>query len=116
MIASAGAGPLPLHHKIVNEKNLTEAIQYCLKTSAKTAAAEISERMRRESGVQTAVQSFHRNLPVDALRCDILPDQAAVWQYTIKSKKSPKKTVKLSDEAAYILVEQKNLDPKLLEL
>ncbi|PVH76638.1 glycosyltransferase family 1 protein [Cadophora sp. DSE1049] len=116
MIAAAGAGPLPLHHSIVNDQNLTEAIQYCLTPTAMTEAAAISERMKRESGVQTAVQSFHRNLPVDALCCDILPDQAAVWQYTSKSKKSPQKSIKLSDEAAFILVEQKKLDPKLLKL
>lgn len=81
-----------------------------------SAATEISEKMRQESGVQRAVESFHTNLPVDALRCDILPDQAAVWQYSSKSKKGSKKSVKLSDEAAFTLVEQKIIDPKFLKL
>jgi hypothetical protein len=116
MIATAGAGPLPLHHKSLNQDNLTQAIQYCLTPAAMSAAAEISERMRQESGVQRAVQSFHTNLPVDALRCDILPDQAAVWQYSSKSKKGPKNTMKLSEEAAFILVEHKKIDPKCLKL
>ncbi|EDO02434.1 hypothetical protein SS1G_04910 [Sclerotinia sclerotiorum 1980 UF-70] len=116
MIAAAGAGPLPIHHKSLNQGNLTEAIQYCLTTAAMSAAVEISQRMRQESGVQRAVQSFHTNLSVDTLRCDILLNQAAVWQYSSKSKNGPKKTIKLSDEAAFILVEHKKIDPKLLKL
>ncbi|KAH8752807.1 glycosyltransferase family 1 protein [Diaporthe sp. PMI_573] len=116
MIAAAGAGPLPLHHTSLNQENLTQAIEYCLTPAARSAAAEISEQMRRENGVQTAVQSFHTNLPVEALRCDILPDQAAVWHYRIKNKKGPKKYIKLSDEAAFELVERKKIDPKRLKL
>ncbi|EHL00492.1 putative Vacuolar protein sorting-associated protein 13C [Glarea lozoyensis 74030] len=72
--------------------------------------------MRRENGIQTAVRSFHTNLPVEALRCDVLPDQVAVWRYSIKSKKQPKKLIKLSDEAAFQLVERKKIDPKRLKL
>ncbi|TEY66031.1 hypothetical protein BOTCAL_0134g00020 [Botryotinia calthae] len=110
MIAAAGAGPLPLHYKSLNHDNLTQAIQYCLTPAVMSAAAEISERMRQESGVQRAVQSFHTNLPVDALRCDILPNQAA------QEQEGSKKATKLSDQAAFILVEHKKIDPKLLKL
>ncbi|KAF7880784.1 uncharacterized protein EAF01_011949 [Botrytis porri] len=116
MIAAAGAGPLPLHHKSLTQENLTQAIQYCLTPAAMSAATEISERMSQENGVQTAVQSFHTNLPVDALGCDILSDQAAVWQYSSNSKRGPKKPIKLCDEAAFILVEHKQIDPKHLKL
>jgi sterol 3beta-glucosyltransferase len=116
MIAAAGAGPLPIHHQTLNQENLTQAIQYCMTPAARTAAAEISEKMRRENGIQTAVRSFHTNLPVEALRCGILPDQVAVWRYSIKNKKQPKKYIKLSDEAAFELVERKKIDPKRLKL
>lgn len=116
MIAAAGAGPLPLHHKSLNQDNLAQSIQYCLTSAARSAAAEISKKMRQESGVQRAVQSFLTNLPVDALRCDILPEQAAVWRYSNKGKKGPKKTMKFSDEAAFILVKHNIIDPKLLKL
>lgn len=111
MIAAARAGPQPIHHKLLDENNLAEAIRYCLTAEAVNAAAEISQKMRAENGVQTAAQSFHDNLPVDALRCDLLPDEVAVWLYT-KSKE----TFRLSDKAAFILTEHKNIDPKYLKL
>jgi sterol 3beta-glucosyltransferase len=90
MIAAAGSGPLPLHHTSLNQEKLTQAIEYCLKPAARSAASQISYQMKREDGVRTAVQSFHTDLPVEALRCDILPDVVAVWHYSIKDKKKPK--------------------------
>ncbi|KAH9212963.1 putative sterol glucosyltransferase [Leptodontidium sp. 2 PMI_412] len=113
MIAAAGAGPQPIHHKSLNETNLTEAIQYCLTPKAVNSAQEISHRMKAEDGVQTASQSFHQNLPVDALRCDILPEEPAVWLYAKSKSKTP---IKLSDKAAFILNERKKIDPKHLKL
>ena len=117
MIAAAHAGPQPIHHKQLTEQNLTEAIRYCLSSEAKSAAQGISSKMRRENGVKTAVNSFQINLPVDRMRCDILQDQTAVWQYCHKDKKSKEKTiVKLSDEAAFVLVESRKIDAKSLKL
>ncbi|KAH7378083.1 hypothetical protein BKA64DRAFT_714582 [Cadophora sp. MPI-SDFR-AT-0126] len=96
MIAAAGAGPLPLHHKSLNQDNLTQAIQYRLTLAAMSAAAEISESMRKK-----VVFRQRYNLST---------------QISHKSKKGPKKTIKLSDEATSILAEHKKIDPKLLKL
>ncbi|KAG4429362.1 hypothetical protein IFR05_015161 [Cadophora sp. M221] len=117
MISTARAGPQPIHHKSLNETNLTQAIQYCLTPEAVSAAQAISHKMKAENGIHTAAQSFHQNLPVDALRCDILPDEPAVWVYAISKSKSRSGTrMKLSDKAAFILNEHKKLDPKNLKL
>ncbi|GAM40538.1 hypothetical protein TCE0_039r12963 [Talaromyces pinophilus] len=113
MIAAARAGPSPIHHKSLNENNLAEAIRYCLTPEAVNAAAEISRKMKAESGIQAASRSFHCNLPVEALRCDLLPDEPAVWLYA-KSKK--KKPLKLSDKAAFILTENKKIEAKHFKL
>ncbi|PCG89322.1 UDP-glucuronosyl/UDP-glucosyltransferase [Penicillium occitanis (nom. inval.)] len=113
MIAAARAGPSPIHHKSLNENNLAEAIRYCLTPEAVNAAAEISRKMKAENGIQAASRSFHCNLPVEALRCDLLPDEPAVWLYA-KSKK--KKPLKLSDKAAFILTENKKIEAKHFKL
>jgi sterol 3beta-glucosyltransferase len=117
MIAAAAAGPQPIHHEALNEQNLTEAIRFCLSSEARSAAATIAARMRKEDGVTTAVNSFQINLPVDKMCCDLLPDQIAVWQVKHKNKKTKKMaTVKLSDEAAFVLVENKTIEAKHLQL
>ncbi|GME55126.1 uncharacterized protein LTHEOB_6358 [Neofusicoccum parvum] len=97
MIAAAGAGPVPIPQKKLNSDNLAEAIRFCLSDDAAQAALSISEKMKEESGVQAAVASFHKNLPLEKLSCDIFPDQPAVWRYT-KGKK-PMKLSKLATEA-----------------
>ena len=111
MIAAAQAGPQPIHNKSLNQENLAEAIQYCLTPQALNAAAEISRKMHMENGVTSAVKSFRENLPVEALSCDLVPEEPAVWLYA-RSKKS----LKLSDKAAFILTEQKKIDAKFLKL
>ncbi|RDW64603.1 hypothetical protein BP6252_10254 [Coleophoma cylindrospora] len=110
MVATAGAGPSPIAHKILNEENLVQAIEYCLTPQASRAAQQIAEKMRTENGVRTAVDSFHRHLPMEKLTCDILPDQPAVWTY-----KKSKKHMKLSKAAAQILMQQSKLDRKDLK-
>lgn len=97
MIAASGAGPIPIPQKKLNSDNLAEAIRYCLTPHASQAAYDISERMKMESGVQAAVASFHKNLPLERMSCDIFPDQPASWTYT-KGKK-PMKLSKLAAEA-----------------
>ena len=64
--------------------------------------------MSGENGVKEAVKSFHRNLPVKKMRCDLLPQQTAVWTYEMGDKYH----LKLSDEAAFILMERKELKMK----
>lgn len=113
MIAANQAGPSPIHHKSLNENNLAEAIRYCLTPKAKNAAAAISRKMKAENGVRAASRSFHCNLPVEALRCDLLPDEPAVWLYTKTKKKEP---LKLSDKAAFILTEKNKIEAQHFKL
>jgi sterol 3beta-glucosyltransferase len=102
MIAAAGAGPMPIAFKSLNSQNLADAIRFCLTPGAIQAAARISEMIASETGVQSAVASFHRNLPHAALPCDILPDQTAAWTY--KTDRGSKRVIKLSKVTAETLI------------
>ncbi|KAB2575364.1 hypothetical protein DBV05_g6052 [Lasiodiplodia theobromae] len=95
VVAAAKSGPPPIPHKTLNADNLARAIRYCLTAEAAAAARAISEKMRPESGVKRAVESFHANLPLADMRCGMLPDRQACWKI---------KKCKLSKEAAGILV------------
>ncbi|RBR07234.1 uncharacterized protein FIESC28_10733 [Fusarium coffeatum] len=110
MVANAGAGPHPIPHARLNVMNLSEAIGYCLSQKASDAARAIADRMAGETGVRAAVQSFHKQLPLERMLCDLLPSEPAVWLYT-KSKRP----IKLSRTAAEILLSTKTIDAKHLK-
>jgi len=110
MIASAGVGPEPIPPCRLTVEALAEAIRFCLQEEVREAARAVAEQMQHETGVKSAVESFHRNLDIEAIRCDILPDQAAVW-----SCKSGKKRVKISKLAAEAVIAQKPLFAKQLK-
>ncbi|GKZ63056.1 hypothetical protein AnigIFM49718_010787 [Aspergillus niger] len=112
MVAASGAGPKPIPYREVNANNLAEAIKFCLKHSTLSAARDMALKMRSESGVQAAVASFYRQLPLDKMKCQILPDQPVVWEY----KKSFFKPVYLSNIAAQVLLENGRIDPQHLNL
>jgi UDP:flavonoid glycosyltransferase YjiC (YdhE family) len=103
MISEAGAGPRPIPHKLLSGQNLFEAIQILLAPETKEAAQRISSQMANEQGVQ-AVQSFHANLPFEAIPCNILHGQPAAWMY----KKAP---IRLSKLAAQILIDNSVILP-----
>jgi hypothetical protein len=105
MVAKAGAGPEPIPHAGLNPENLASAIRYCLTPEAAAAAQEIAVKMKTESGVLAAVNSFHRNLPLDRMRCSIMPDQPAVWTY-----KKGKQSLNLSKAAVNILIEHQRIE------
>lgn len=111
MIAKAGAGPRPIHHKTLNADNLSQAIQFCLTDSAKTAAQRVSKAINAESGVDAAAASFHRHLPSKHLRCELLPDRPAAWTCC-----RGKKPIRLSKLAAQILVSEGQISAKHLSL
>lgn len=104
MIAEAGAGPRPIPHKLLSSRNLVDAIQFLLAPKTKQAAQNISSQMASERGVQAAVQSFHANLPFEAVPCHILHDQPAAWMY----KKAP---IRLCKFAAQILLDNSIISP-----
>ncbi|OWP00890.1 glycosyltransferase family 1 protein [Marssonina coronariae] len=111
MVAVAGAGPRPIEHKSLNAESLSRAIQVCLNPATILAAKKISEKMKDEDGVRAAVTSFHRNLPIQELNCDIIPRHPANWCW-----KNGMRTLKLSHRAASILVEHKKIEVGALKL
>ncbi|PMD56672.1 glycosyltransferase family 1 protein [Hyaloscypha bicolor E] len=111
MVFSAGAGPRPLDGKTLDASTLATAIETLLHPSTIQAANRISDRMRNESGIKSAVRSFHRNLPIREMHCDMVPRQPATWCW-----KKGKRTLKLSHRAASILVEHKKIEASSLEI
>jgi UDP:flavonoid glycosyltransferase YjiC (YdhE family) len=105
IVAAAGAGPTPIHHKQLTVEKLTGAIEMALKPSTQKKAQEIATKMQEESGVRDGVRSFHRHLNLNPLRCSICPDRPAVWRV--------KRTqIRLSAFAAAVLVETGRLKPE----
>lgn len=112
MVARAGAGPSPIPHSELDPDILASAIQFCLTQDAAEAAREIALKMQAESGVAAAVDSFHRNLPLDRMRCSIMPDQAAVWTYGLGKQKQ---RLILSKTAVNILIEHDKIDARQMK-
>lgn len=111
MVASAGAGPPPLSITGINAAAFVSAFETLLAPATLEAAAMISQKMSRENGVQEAVNSFHRHLPVKKLACDFIPSSPAVWQV-----KKGERTFKLSYESAKILIVNRRVDAGKLKL
>lgn len=104
IIARAGAGPKPIPYASLTFQRLSDAIQFCLTPQAIEAARKISVNMQWESGVTTAVESFHRNLPLNKMRCTLIPDQVATWKY-----RKGKKSLALSQAAVHVLIEHQKI-------
>lgn len=98
MVAAAGAGPKPIPQSSLSVDTLVDAIQFCLTPQAREAAQGIAAKMRTENGVKAAVASFHANLPVRELGCDIIKGQPAAWVYPVKNTR-----IRLSKVAAEVL-------------
>ncbi|KAF8864364.1 UDP-Glycosyltransferase/glycogen phosphorylase [Acephala macrosclerotiorum] len=111
MVAAAGAGPRPLDQKALSVSTLSRAIEFLLHPSTMQAAAQISSKMQHENGVKEAVKSFHRNLPVQQMNCDMLPRYPATWYW-----KRGKRILKLSQQAAAVLVEHKKIEASALRI
>lgn len=107
MVASAGAGPLPIPYKILTAEKVAAAIEILMAPATKVAAAKIARKMETENGVREAAASFHHNLPMDKMQCDFLPGKVACWSY-----KKGGKQFKLSYEAALVLIDEKLIDAK----
>ncbi|KAJ5923344.1 hypothetical protein N7454_008589 [Penicillium verhagenii] len=110
MVANAGAGPRPIPHESLTVHNLAKAIKFCLTPEAATAAQGLAAKMQAERGVDEAVKSFHRNLPLDRMRCMIIPDQVAVWKY-----QKGKRSLNLSKLAVQTLIEYSRIDTESLD-
>ncbi|KAK8141720.1 hypothetical protein G3M48_009998 [Beauveria asiatica] len=104
MVAASGAGPTPIPANQLNCTNLANAIRFCHTSAATSAAASLAERMKSESGVRRAVASFHANLPLESMRCDVLPNLAASWQCRIDGTQ-----YKLSKAATQVLLSKDHI-------
>lgn len=109
MVATAGAGPKPIPASQLNSANLAEAIRFCLAPETKSAAASLAIRMKSESGVRRAVATFHANLPLERMRCDLLPNLPAAWQYSKGGR-----VLKLSKAAAQSLLNENRISRREL--
>ncbi|KAH0365190.1 sterol glucosyltransferase, partial [Aureobasidium melanogenum] len=105
MVAASGAGPEPVPHQSLSALDLARGITTCLLPGTKQAAMEVAGKISKETGVHSAVQSFHAQLPVD-LQCDVIKDEPAAWTYRDGSN-----SIKLSKRAAAILTRQAMLKP-----
>lgn len=110
MVAAANAGPKPIPYRLLSGNSLAEAIKYCLNEKIGYGAYQIALKMKVDDGVKSAVSSFHRHLPENDIRCDILLDQAATWSY-----EKSKRPMKLSTIASSILAKHSRLDVKFLK-
>lgn len=108
MVASAGAGPRPIPYRSLTVENLARSILQCLEPETQSAAGKVAAKMKVESGVQTAVASFHNHLPQD-LQCEVLEDQPAAWTY-----KSNRTKIRLSKKAVATLIGASILKPDVL--
>ncbi|CAG8896915.1 unnamed protein product [Penicillium egyptiacum] len=111
MVASRGIGPMPIPRRSLNADNLAEAIRFCLHPDTLAAAGDLAREMSEEAGVSAAVASFHRNLPVDKMKCQFLDSEPAAWQL----KQNAKSPMNLSKMAAGILLENSRIDTKDLK-
>lgn len=111
MVAAAGAGPTPIPYKELTVDKLASGIQYCLSEQARMSAVAIAAKMQSEAGVKAAVASFHRNLPLECLQCDLDPHLPAVWSFSQNRRK-----LKLSKIAAEVLIAHGLIDAKHLTM
>ncbi|KAF7952155.1 uncharacterized protein EAE97_001652 [Botrytis byssoidea] len=86
MVAATGADPQPIHFKALDSAKLTAAIRICQAPETVRATALIAARIKDERGVKETANSFHRNLPLDAMRCDLFGSQNASCIYITAKK------------------------------
>ena len=109
MINRAGAGPKPIHNKDLTSKLLAEAIEEALRPETLEKAKEMSEKISQEKGCESGCQSFHGQLDVDKMRCQLSPWRPAVWRIR-------RTQIRLSAFAATILSNKGLIDFKDLKL
>lgn len=111
MIAEAGAGPSPIPYTSLTSRKLADGLSYALSPQALAAALEIANTMSTEQGARIAVESFHKHLPRQGMKCELFPQEAAAWAY-----KGHDRQVLLSKRALGILLENAVIEAKRLKL
>jgi UDP:flavonoid glycosyltransferase YjiC (YdhE family) len=109
MTARAGAGPFPIPYKDLDSDKLANSIKEALKPASLERAAELAKKVRSEDGTEGGAQSFHKQLRLETVRCNLYPERAAVWRV--------KRTdIRLSALAATVLGNEGLLDFSDLKL
>lgn len=109
IVHRAGAGPQAVPYKSLTSEKLAENITKALEPEMRAKAQELSEKMKSEDGVTTAVEQFHSMQSVQKLSCFLCPDQTAVWRVR-------RTNVQLSTLAVAILSRHNRLGPRDLKL
>ncbi|CAF4201993.1 unnamed protein product [Rotaria sp. Silwood2] len=71
VISKSGAGPPPMPGKTVTAKELAAAFTFVHDPKVQCAALKISSDFQQEHGCETAVRSFHANLPSNKMHSDL---------------------------------------------
>jgi hypothetical protein len=79
MVAKQKCGPVPIPFKDLSARKLAEAIRFSLQEEIALNCAQLGIEMNRENGVKLGVQSFHRQLSVKSMACDIVPSLVAAY-------------------------------------
>jgi hypothetical protein len=111
MVAAVGAGPMPIPQQELTTESLSEAISYCLSNEAARAAAGIAQKMQSEVGVEAAARSFHRNLPIKSMACEVIPHLPAAFCFN-----KGKDKIKLSALVTEVVFSKAAKDVKYLRL
>jgi hypothetical protein len=80
VVYKAGAGPKPIPFKQLTSDNLAAALTEALSPEMQEAARLMGTKVEGEDGAAMGANLFHEALDLDAMRCSVLPGQAAVWK------------------------------------
>lgn len=109
IVRRAKAGPIPIPHKQLTSDKLVAAIEQALELETQQRANEMASSIGGETGLAAGVDSFHKQLRVDTVRCMFCPSRSAVWR--VRRTK-----IRLSAFAATVLSNEGILDLEDLKL
>nr|XP_031860359.1 uncharacterized protein CI109_004247 [Kwoniella shandongensis]KAA5527431.1 hypothetical protein CI109_004247 [Kwoniella shandongensis] len=108
-LVELGVASRPIPIDLVSIEQISSVLDEVYSPSVREAARSISNHLRSENGGEEAVKSIHRHLPLQNMRCDIVPSQVALWYH-------PEYSLRLSGVAAAVLSEAGKVDFQGLEL
>lgn len=109
IVHRAGAGPKAVPYKELTADKFSESIKEALQPDIRNRAQEISQKIKSEDGVATAVDQFHKLQSVQTLACYVCPNRAASWRVK-------RTNIKLSAVAVAILSKHKRLQARDVKL
>ncbi|KAL7520114.1 hypothetical protein ACHAWX_004859 [Stephanocyclus meneghinianus] len=104
MVSRAGVGPKPCPISQLTTDLLVQKLRELTSPNIKEAAVNLSERMKSEDGVMTALEHFWHSLPVDSMVCSIglIMGKSLLAKYRI----SPGKNAYQRSRSTFITVSQ----------